>query len=520
MLVHAQKSSVWVADNGDGTYKNPVLNADYSDPDIIRVGEDYYLTASSFNCMPGLPILHAKDLVNWSIIGYALVRQTPLEVFDKPQHGKGVWAPSLRYHKGEFYLYYPDPDYGIYVIKTKNPAGAWSSPILVKAGKGLIDPCPLWDDNGKAYLTHAFAGSRAGIKSILLINEMNVDGMSVLDEGVLVFDGHEKHPTLEGPKFYKHNGYYYLSAPAGGVPTGYQLILRAKNVYGPYEEKIVLAQGNTPINGPHQGGWVDTPSGEWWFMHFQDKDAYGRVVHLQPMQWKNDWPVMGNDPDGDGKGEPVLIHQKPKTAKPATIATPPDSDEFSDNKLGSQWQWHANTKATWAFATNQGYLRMYSYKLPDNVKNYWDVPNLLLQKLPAETFSAVTKLTFNALLEAEKVGMIMMGMDYAYISLTKKGNEMSIDYTTCKQADKGTPEVQINLGTTTQKTIYFKVDVTKNAICQFSYSVDGQQFKAVGETFKAAPGKWIGAKMGLFVTRTTQINDSGYADVDYFRVQP
>lgn len=513
-------AQVWKADKGDGTYRNPILHADYSDPDLVRVGDDYYLTASSFSDIPGLPILHSKDLVNWQLIGHALLRQPPFEHFEKPQHGNGVWAPALRYRNGEFYLYYPDPDFGIYLVKAKNAAGPWSEPLLVKAGKGLIDPCPFWDDNGKAYLIHAFAGSRAGIKSILLINQLSTAGTKILDEGTLIFDGHDHHPTLEGPKVYKHNGYYYLSAPAGGVPTGYQLILRSKNIYGPYEEKIVLEQGKTPINGPHQGGWVDTPSGEWWFVHFQDKEAYGRILHLQPMKWVNNWPVMGNDPDGDGKGEPVLVYKKPNVGKQHPSVAPPESDEFSETQIGKQWQWHANPKATWAFASNQGYLRMFSYKLPDGFKNYWDVPNLLLQKFPAEEFSVTTKLTFNPRLEGEKVGFIIMGYDYGYLSLSKKGNDMALTYTTCKSSDKGTPETETPLISTAQKTIHFKVIVRKGAICQFAYSLDGEKFIPVPETFKATPGRWIGAKVGLFVTRSSQTNDSGFADIDYFRIEP
>ena len=248
-------SEVWVSDNGDGTYTNPVLHSDFSDPDVVRVGEDYYMTASSFTCSPGLPILHSKDLVNWELVNYALQKQVPLEVFDKPQHGKGVWAPCIRFHKGEYYIYYPDPDFGIYMIKTKDPKGAWSEPVLVKGGKGLIDPTPLWDDDGKVYLAYAFAGSRAGIKSLLVVCSMNAEGTKTNDDEVIIIDGHKEESTIEGPKFYKRNGYYYIFAPAGGVPTGWQTILRSKSVFGPYEKKKVLHQGNTEINGPHQGAW-------------------------------------------------------------------------------------------------------------------------------------------------------------------------------------------------------------------------------------------------------------------------
>ncbi|MFZ1260144.1 MAG: family 43 glycosylhydrolase, partial [Chitinophagaceae bacterium] len=175
-------SKVWVSDNGNGTYKNPVINADYSDPDAIRVGDDYYMISSSFNHVPGLPILHSKDLVNWTLIGHALQKQPPFEHFSKVQHGGGVWAPSIRYHNNEFYIYYPDPDFGIYLIKAKNILGPWSEPVRVEAGKGLIDPCPLWDTDGKVYLVHAYAGSRAGIKSIIVVKELDKDGTKVIGD--------------------------------------------------------------------------------------------------------------------------------------------------------------------------------------------------------------------------------------------------------------------------------------------------------------------------------------------------
>jgi beta-xylosidase len=513
-------SKVWKPDMGNGQYKNPVLYADYSDPDVCRAGSDYYLTASSFNAIPGLPILHSKDLVNWRIIGYGLLRQPPFEHFERPQHGNGVWAPSIRYHQGEFYIYYPDPDFGIYMIKAKQAAGPWSAPVMVKAGKGLIDPCPLWDDNGEVYLVHAYAGSRAGIKSILTINRMNSGGTAVTDEGVLVFDGHDAHPTLEGPKLYKRNGYYYIFAPAGGVSTGYQLVLRSRNIYGPYEEKIVMDQGSTPVNGPHQGAWVALPSGEHWFLHFQDQEAYGRVVHLQPMRWINDWPVIGVDKDGDGKGEPVLTYKKPNVGKSWPVATPQESDECNTNALGLQWQWHANPKATWMMRAGKlGYMRLFAAKIPDSAKNYWEVPALLLQKFPAQQFTVTTKLQFKPRLEGDRTGLIIMGASYAYLSLVRKDSVVQMDYRVCKQADKGSAEVSQVLGKFSGQDIYLRVAVEEGGVCRFSYSEDGERFTAVEGSFTAVAGRWIGAKVGLFCTRVQQTNDAGFADVDWFRVE-
>lgn len=336
-------SDVWVSDQSDGTYVNPVLHADYSDPDVCAVGDDFYMTASSFQCTPGLPILHSKDLVNWQLVNYALKEVEPKDFYRKPQHGKGVWAPCIRYHNGEFYIYWGDPDWGIFMVKTKDPKGEWEKPVLVKAGRGMIDPSPLWDEDGKAYLAHAWAGSRAGFNSIITICEMNAEGTQVIGEPVLVFDGNDGvNHTVEGAKFYKNNGYYYILAPAGGVVEGWQIALRSKHVYGPYESKIVMAQGSTDINGPHQGGWVKTCSGESWFVHFQDKGAYGRVIHLNPVEWKDNWPVIGTDKDGDGCGEPVKRHRKPDVGRDWPVQTPVESDEFDSRKLGLQWEWHAN----------------------------------------------------------------------------------------------------------------------------------------------------------------------------------
>jgi len=512
-------SKTWVADNGDDTYKNPVINADYSDPDAVRVGEDYYMVSSSFNHIPGIPILHSKDLVNWKLIGHALHRQLPFDHFSKVQHGNGVWAPSIRFHKNEFYIYYPDPDFGIYLIKSKNINGPWSEPLLVEAGKGLIDPCPLWDEDGKNYLVHAYAGSRAGIKSIIVIKKLNAEGTKTMDQGVMVYDGHDLDPTVEGPKFYKRNSYYYIFAPGGGVATGWQTVLRSKNIYGPYERKVVLDQGASKVNGPHQGAWVNTPTGEDWFLHFQDKEAYGRVVHLQPMKWINNWPVIGIDINADGKGEPVASFRKPKTGKTQSIITPPESDEFNTNSIGLQWQWQANAKSYWAFPSN-GKLRLFSYQMPDSIINYWDVPNLLMQKFPSDEFVSTTKLSFKPRLEGERTGLIIFGTDYAYISLVKKLDGNYIQYAICKDADKGKAESVSEAGKINGAEVFFRVRVNKGALCQFSYSEDGTNFKELGDKLAAKPGRWVGAKMGLFCTRTTKTNDSGFADVDWFKVEP
>lgn len=524
LIAQAQSeiSKTWVADLGNGKYKNPVLYADYSDPDVCRVGEDYYMTASSFNCVPGLPILHSKDLVNWKIVGHAINRMPDCAIYGEGvNHGGNVWAPSIRYHNGEYYIYYGDPDIGIFMTKTKDPSGEWDSLTLVKKGKGLIDPCPLFDDDGQVYLVHAFAGSRAGIKSLLAITRLTSDGKRTVGESRIIYDGHDTDPTIEGPKFYKRNGYYYIFAPAGGVATGWQLAMRSKNVYGPYERKVVMTQDKTITNGPHQGAWIDTPTGENWFVHFQDVGAFGRVMHLQPMIWKDDWCVIGEDEDKDGCGNPVLTYRKPNVGKTYSLSTPAESDDFNTNTLGLQWQWHSNPQDWWYFANKEkGCLNLYSVPLPDNYKNMWDVPNLLLQKTPASEFTATMKMTLkpDKRFKGEMAGLVVMGLDYGVISLRNEENGYKLTQAECLNADKGNAEKvneQVNLS---DPTVYLKVKVNSKAQCQFYYSIDGRKFIKIGDLFQAREGKWIGAKIGMFCLRPIKGNDGGSAEIDWFRL--
>lgn len=515
-------SKVWVSDLGNGKYRNPVLYADYSDPDVCRVGDDYYMTASSFNTVPGLPILHSNDLVNWTLIGHAIHRLTPDEHFSQMQHGNGVWAPAIRYYNNEFYIYYGDPDFGIYMTKTKNPAGEWEPVVLVKEGKGLIDSCPFWDEDGQAYLAHAYAGSRAGIKSVIAITRLTPDGKKAMGESKIVYDGHDVDETIEGPKIFKRNGYYYIFAPAGGVATGWQTILRSKNIFGPYERKVVLAQGDTKINGPHQGAWVDTKTGEDWFVHFQDTYAYGRVVHLQPMKWISDWPVIGEDKDNDGCGEPVLTYQKPNVGKSYPIATPVESDEFDKNKLGLQWQWHANPMDWWYFTNKEkGILSLYSVPVSEKYKSLWDVPNLLLQKTPAREFTATTKLTFvpNSRITGERAGLVIMGLDYAALVIETTKDGFLLSQNECLKADKGGIEQTNESVKLENNTFYLRLKMNPDATCMFSYSTDGKNYRTLGKKFTAKEGKWIGAKIGLFCTRPIRNNDGGRIDVDWFRIE-
>ncbi len=496
----------WIPDQGDGTFWNPVLCADYSDPDVIRVGEDFYLVASSFHCTPGLPILHSQDLVNWTIINHA-VKNLPHPRYRDVQPGAGVWAPAIRHHGGKFWIVFPMPDEGIYVTTADEPRGRWSEPHLLVAGKGLIDPCPLWDDDGQAYLVHAYAGSRAGIRNKLRVRPMTPDALRLTGDGKIVSKIPEHLPAFEGPKFHKRNGWYYISAPSGGVATGWQVILRSHNVYGPYEEKVVLAQRDTPVNGPHQGALVDTPSGEWWFVHFQDAGVYGRIVHLQPVRWEDDWPLVGVDQDAGGVGRPVQSRRKPVIGK--GVAVPQTTDEFDGPRLGLQWQWHSNHEETWySLAERPGHLRLYPQVVLNN--DFSRAGNLLLQKFPAREFSALTELDLPAGHAHLHAGLIVMGEEFCALDVQRdaQGYQVQLLTKTGSMANF----------TSNSATLRLRVIVGEGGVCRFGVGRADGSFHILGPSFQARAGRWIGAKVGMYSATTDALKSIGHADFAFFTV--
>ena len=509
-MIQSRNEFPWVPDQGDGTYLNPVLFADYSDPDVTRVGDDFYLTASSFNCIPGLPVLHSHDLVNWTLINHAL-KHLPHPRYAEVQHGQGVWAPAIRHHDGRFWIFFPTPDEGIFVTTATDPAGEWTKPHLLMEGKGLIDPCPLWDDDGKAYVAYAYAGSRAGIRNKLHLRPMSSCATRILGKGRIVTEIDQHLPALEGPKLHKLDGWYYISAPSGGVASGWQVIFRSRQVYGPYEQRIVLAQRGTDVNGPHQGSLIDTAAGEWWFMHFQDRNLYGRVVHLQPVRWENGWPLIGEGHDGDGVGSPVSRHRKPTVRTAPEVAIPQTSDDFTHDELGLQWQWHANSNTNWHSLTGRaGHLWLHPHFVLKG--NLGTAPNLLLQKFPAAEFAVETRLELAPEHPHLRAGLVVMGTEYAALEVAR--NSAGYEVRLMSSDERGE---RLVVG---ESTVTLQVRVGQGGVCRFGVIPGSGGFYQIGPAFFARPGKWIGAKVGIYCISTDVLDISGHADFDYFHFAP
>lgn len=507
-------------------YVNPIIHADYSDPDVVASpdGRTFYMTASSFQSAPGLPILKSHDLVNWAIVNYALPNVPPVDFYRAaPRHGKGVWAPCIREHDGRYYIYWGDPDFGVYMVSTDDPEGAWSEPTLVIPGKGLIDPSPLWDKDGKVYLANGWAASRCGFNSVITLWELTPDGKKAVGTPRIIYDGNDGvNHTVEGPKFYRKGDWYYMFAPAGGVATGWQLVMRSRNIEGPYEAKIVMAQGKSDINGPHQGAWVTDSEGKDWFLHFQDKDLYGRLIHLNPMVWREDWPVIGNDTDGDGCGDPVRRWTKPAGSVIQGALPLQHSKDAS-----ALFQWHADYKPEYGFPLPEGMMRVYGHRTETVDINLWDVPNMWLQKFPAEEFTVTSRVRVSAksLSEGATSGIVVMGRDYVRLGLLKKGDAFVLQYAVNQDADNGGKETVKDITELKPTRVYaaglmpnlecdvwLRVTVKRDGKCVLSYSTDGRKYTDA-DRFMARVGKWIGAKLGYYSVTPGGVSERGWIDV-------
>jgi beta-xylosidase len=487
-------------------YQNPVLFADYSDPDAIRDGANYYLISSTFEFVPGIPILQSQDLVHWTILGHAVSRlnlDPKYNLDGGNRYGGGVWAPAIRKHNGRFYIYFPTPDEGIFMTSAAKITGPWTEPVAVIAKAGLEDPCPFWDDDGQAYLVHSMKGAGP-----LILHRMSSDGKTVLDEGKEIVRDPRELPTLEGPKLYKRNGYYYIFAPFGGVAVGAQAVLRSKSIYGPYEHRVVLAQGTTRINGPHQGAYIETADGQGWFLHFQSRGAHGRIVHLEPVQWKDDWPIMGELAEGATAGEPVSSSEVPHHAGKDSQQAPQTSDEFSGKVLGPQWEWNHNPdNAHWTLAERPGFLRF----KPMYAQNLMTARNTLTQMMQNESLEVTARLDLGGMKDGVHTGVAMFEKSASGLMVVQSDGRRSLSLFQKTGALEG-PAV-------TGASIELRVHVEKDSATYF-YSLDeGHNFQPLGSTVPVTFSWWKGSRPSLFAYTTNNSGESSHIDIDWVRYQ-
>lgn len=506
------------ASQSDGqSYSNPILYADYSDPDVIRVGRDYYMVASSFHFSPGIPILHSRDLVNWSILGHVLPRLPFAPQYDMPgphsltdaiskpfggtRYAGGVWAPAIRHHKGLFYVYWATPDEGVFMATARQAKGPWSKPVKVIDQPMLEDPCPFWDDDGQAWLVRSRHGAGP-----LILHRMSADGKTVLDDGVVIVEDKQKLPILEGPKLYKRNGWYYIFAPFGGVEKGAQVALRSRSIQGPYEAKTILAQGNTALEGPHQGGWVETPSGEGWFIHFNSTGAFGRITYLEPLKWVDDWPVVGDLLPGATVGQPVTRHAVPDTGAIKSSVRLQASDDFGSRNLGPQWEWNHNPgDRAWSLAARPGFLRL----VAQPTEHLVTARNTLTQILQGPSSRITTRIDISRMADGQRAGLTLFGVKPSWIGVVRENGKNCLALASAGEEQSGP--------TITANALELRAEVDERQMVHYSYSLDGRSFRPMGDKIALARFSWWkGSRPSLFTF--TRGRSGGTVDIDWFRV--
>jgi len=489
-MLSAQPRS-WASDNGNGTYSNPLFYDEFSDPDMIRVGRDYYLTGTTMHTMPGLPILHSRDLVNWRFIGYAFDRLDLGPDFRLEDHkeiyGQGIWAPSFRYHNGTYYIFANVNRFGLQVFRASDPRGPWKHNRIEQ---GLHDLSVLFDDDGKIYVVYGAL--------VIHIVELNHDLTALVPGTDRVLIDRDLGMG-EGSHFYKLNGRYYIvsAVPGAHVPMK---CARADRLAGPWEVKTIseneslgIGQGYRPkdfrnpqppfeVTSPnsserlsltlHQGGIIDTASGEWWGYSMQDHNSVGRLTSLSPVTWVDGWPYFGM-PGNLTRTPSTWV--KPNTGSSEPVTSPYDrSDDFSGPKLQAVWQWnHLPDDSKWSLRERPGYLRLHSLPAPE----FWWARNSLTQRVIGPESVVTTELDGSGLQPGDVAGLALLNQPYAWIGIRREANGFSLE-----TYDQRRGEPQRRALDTSHVWLRAHCDFDAE-IARFSYSTNGKEFQNLGAEF-------------------------------------
>lgn len=526
ILAAGAAAQTWTADNGNGTYTNPLFYEEFSDPDMIRVGDDFYLTGTTMHTMPGLPILHSRDLVNWQLLGYAAERldlgpDLRLEE-GREAYGQGIWAPCFRYHDGLFYIFANVNGHGTQLYTAANPAGPWRHQTM---RAGLHDLSVLFDDDGKIYAVW-------GYDEVHMV-QLTPDLLDVVagTEKVIVERG---SGAGEGSHIYKINGRYFITN-TNYDPVCYQVCLRASAPYGPYEVRVMSAEENLGVGtgwrladtrqGPpfqlvapvanfvgcipmHQGGIIQIQSGDWWGWSMLDYNSVGRVTALSPVTWQEGWPCFGL-PGNLTRTPRTWI--KPNTGFSSAPAAPFErNDEFSGPRLKNAWQWnHVPVEGKWSLSERKGYLRLHA--LPAD--NFWHARNTLTQRGIGPESYAVAELDLAGLKTGDVAGLALLNLPWAWVGVSRLAQGLELQF-------YNQQELMLLRVPITARTVWLRADCNFDTDTgRLSYSLDGTGFTGIGgeiimpyqlKTFQ-------GVRYALF-NYTTGKKEGGYADFNRFTV--
>lgn len=518
--VPAQTGS-W-GDQGDGTYRNPILNADYPDVDIEQLGDTYYMISSAQHMSPGMVLLESKDIVNWKTIGHVWPN-----LFWSPEYNRdrmdgykrGVWAGDLAYHDGTWYCYQIDFQHGLYMSSAKDIRGPWTEPHLMLEAEHWTDPAVFWDDEAKQAYLLCHAGKVNDLNQLKLY-KMSWDGREILDEGKLIYEG----AGAEAAKIYRINGQWYIFFAQWFKPDPRrpkvrgaakndrkQMAMRSKtdSIYGPYEAKVVFERGNGIIRSCSQGALIQAPDGSWWQTHqlIQNIKApfQGRPQMLEPVEWIDGWPMIGKDVDGDGIGEPIRHHEKPIKGFP--ITAPPSDDEFDSSKLGFQWEWNHNPRDNhWSLKKRPGWLRLKA-SVPVAEGGFWKACNTLAQRMMGNTRgTAVAKFDLSGMKPGQKAGFVRYGGVYHLLGVNIEDNGTRRLFFDANGAVKKGPVIKADM-------FWVRTSNEKNRAF-YEFSTDGRNFKRFGQPFTVKFGLWTGDRLGFFCWNRKE--ETGYIDVDFF----
>ena len=500
------------SDNGDGTFTNPVIAADFPDPDVILVNDTYYMVNTTMFVFPGVTVLKSHDLVNWEYCSNAVPSFDFSPCYDLDgcsRYGHGQWATSIKYHNGKFYLLFITLNEGGFLCSANNPEGPWE---IKKLQKGFYDPGLFFDDDGRIYVAHGY--------SKIHITELNKNFAPITGDS-MVYTGDIRR-GLEGTHVYKINGYYYLYATYGGL-DGIQVALRSKNIYGPYEQKVVIRDTiHGPTFGIHQGALIKTQTGEWWTMLFVDSGPFGRFPFLQPVTWVDGWPMVGVG------GKAVMTWKKPDVGKIYPVEDLPTSDEFDEKTLGMQWGWNHNPDdSKWSLDENPGCLRLKTSKVTDSLPKARNTLTQRMFEYYSDTLSTIgaVKMNIDHMHEGDIAGLAVFQDPYAFIGVKKvNGKSFIIMVNNGKIVDstvvKGsTVYLQARAIFGSGAAHYYDgKGVPGTGTATFYYSLDNKNFVNIGNDVKMRFSLKIftGNKFCLFNYATKSLG--GFVDFDWFRM--